>query len=378
MRLAAPRSLQLSVLVFVLAAPIAVVRAQETVPQPAENARRRAAEPTPATPPAATSPVQPAPAPEPVAPNTPIVPLAADPTAAPAEPSRTWVEPTPLSPTTPADASVAARSSTEEESSTRPASYEARAVIEPTPGTLREEERIGSYAQPRWTAHRRFPTTRIYVRPEGEFAFEWWLEQKLNLEDPDQARYRSQYEFEFGLGYRLQIDLYLQTEQQGHHGPWELKAEKLELRWALADWGEIPLNPTLYVEYIRQHDAPPKIELKALLGEELASRVHFGLNLVFEHELGDEQENEYAITTGLSYSLVDELFSLGAEVRFATVDVSGDRLSFDAWELLAGPSLAWSPVAPMHVLFVALFGSEIEGDEATTLFQPTMILGWEL
>ena len=53
-------------------------------------------------------------------------------------------------------------------------------------------------------------------------------------------------------------------------------------------------------------------------------------------------------------------------------------MSFDAWELLAGPSLAWSPVAPMHVLFVALFGSETEGDEKTALFQPTMILGWEL
>ena len=44
------------------------------------------------------------------------------------------------------------------------ASYEARAVVPPEPGTLHEEERIGSYGQPRWTAHRRFPTTRVYVQ----------------------------------------------------------------------------------------------------------------------------------------------------------------------------------------------------------------------
>ena len=30
---------------------------------------------------------------------------------------------------------------------------------------LREEDRIGPYGQPEWTAHRRFPFTRVYVRP---------------------------------------------------------------------------------------------------------------------------------------------------------------------------------------------------------------------
>src|SRR5690349_816117 len=28
---------------------------------------------------------------------------------------------------------------------------------------LREEDRVGDNEQPRWTAHRRFPSTRIYV-----------------------------------------------------------------------------------------------------------------------------------------------------------------------------------------------------------------------
>jgi hypothetical protein len=257
-------------------------------------------------------------------------------------------------------------------------SYEARAVVEPAPGTLHEEERIGSYAQPRWTAQRRFPTTRIYVRPEGQLGFEWWLELKQSLKDADVARYRSQYEFEMGLGHRLQLDLYLQTEQAGHQAPLEIAAEKVELRWALANWGVVPLNPTLYAEFVRNNDGPPSVELKALLGDQIASRWHFGVNLVFEHQLGALQENEYAVTSGISYTIADSCFALGAELKLETVDRAGERFGFDAWEALIGPSVAWSPVPPMHVLLVALAGSETEYGSHTPLIEPTLVLGWEL
>src|SRR5262245_815276 len=46
-----------------------------------------------------------------------------------------------------------------------------RAVRE---GMLREEDKIGDYNQPRWTAQRLFPTTRIYVKPPGKVEFEHW------------------------------------------------------------------------------------------------------------------------------------------------------------------------------------------------------------
>jgi len=262
----------------------------------------------------------------------------------------------------------------------REPSYEAHAVV-PGPGP-RESDRIGSYAQPRWTAHRRFPTTRIYVRPEGEIALEWWLETKLDLSDTKNVRFRSQYELEFGLGYRLQLDLYLQTEQADWGAPLELESEKVELRWALARWGAIPLNPALYVEFVRQHEAPPKLEFKILLGEELAPRWHLGINLVFEHELGDEQEQEYAITAGIGYSVIDDVLSIGLEVKGEMVDVEGARFAFDNYELLAGPSIAWTPTPPMHVLFVGLFGAETEEEmgvsDTTPLFEPTIVVGWEL
>lgn len=362
--------IEAAVLALVTVAVASTALAQETVIQPGEAARERAEEPSPAA----------APSPEPMqAESAPAAaPAAAVPALAEPAPAATPAPPQPAPAAKPASVPAPPPEPPPVDGDERLPSYAARAVVPPLPGQLREEQRIGDYGQPRWTAHRRFPTTRVYVRPPRELAFEWWLEMKQSLEDSDAARYRSQYEFEMGLGHRLQLDLYLQTEQAGHQAPLELKAEKLELRWALADWGVIPLNPTLYVEYVRQHDGPPKLELKGLLGEELAPRWHFGFNVVFEHELGGELENEYALVSGLSYTISDSALSLGVEVKFETVDVGGDRLSFENWELLGGPSLAWTPTPPMHVLLVALLGNETEGDEKTALFEPTLVVGWEI
>jgi len=40
---------------------------------------------------------------------------------------------------------------------------------------LKEDDRIGDYAQPRWTADRLFSETRVYVIPKGKVEFEYWL-----------------------------------------------------------------------------------------------------------------------------------------------------------------------------------------------------------
>src|SRR5256885_9936237 len=45
-------------------------------------------------------------------------------------------------------------------------------VVGQKPSDLREEDRVGSYGQPRWTATRRVPNTRGYVVPEGKLETE--------------------------------------------------------------------------------------------------------------------------------------------------------------------------------------------------------------
>lgn len=216
----------------------------------------------------------------------------------------------------------------------------------------REEERIGSYAQPRWTAHRRFPATRIYVRPEGEFDLEFWAIAKKPRHGD--TTWITQTEAEIGLPYRFQLDLYLITNREGSDGETTFD-QAAEIRWALANWGEIPLNPTLYFEWVATDSAPDVFEAKVLLGDELAPSWHYGVNLVWEEQTGGERERELEVTAAISKTLVDEKLSLGLESKLGFADVKDDRGDFEE-DIRVGPSLQWRPTPRVHVDLAPLFG----------------------
>jgi len=235
---------------------------------------------------------------------------------------------------------------------------------------LREEDRVGSYGQPRWTARRRFAETRVYVIPAGQFEFEYWLTPEFSRDGSIEIK--KQYEVEMGLPHRLQIDLYVVSYQQGSKGPISFDEEKFEVRWALADWGKIFGNPTTYLEWVAINNAPDHIEAKLLFGGEIVPRWHWGLNFVFEHETAKEQENSDEVTTGLSYTALDEKLSLGAEVKLALVDTKADRGNFSK-ELLIGPSIQYRPEPQMHLDLAMLFGTTHDSPKA----KPTLVLGWE-
>jgi hypothetical protein len=238
------------------------------------------------------------------------------------------------------------------------------------PSHFREEDRIGANAQPRWTAVRRFTETRVYVLTEGQIEFEYWLVPSFNRDNSTEVK--KQYEVEMGLPCRFQLDLYVVSHQDGNEGLLAFDEEKFELRWALAKWGRIPCNPTLYAEWAAVSSAPDHFEGKLLLGEEIAPGWHWGANLVFEHEMGGEQENSKEITSGLAYSLVDEKLSLGVEEKFARVDTIRNR-GKGSRELLLGPSLQVRPLPQMHVDLTGLIGVRQDAPKA----EPMLVVGWE-
>ena len=217
---------------------------------------------------------------------------------------------------------------------------------------LREEDRVGPYEQPRWTATRRFPSTRVYVVPEGKVEIEYWLRPTFTRDGDTEIR--SLYEIEFGLPYRFQLDLYLRTDQEGD-GDEILLGSQFEIRWALADWGKLPGNPTLYLEWVGLEQRPDKVEAKLLLGGEIAPRWHWGSNLVAELETGGEREYEYHITGAISYTLIDEKFSVGAEMQAIFADIQDDRGDFTQTYLL-GPSVQFRPLPQMTINFAPLAG----------------------
>jgi hypothetical protein len=238
---------------------------------------------------------------------------------------------------------------------------------------LKEDERIGDYAQPRWTADRLFGETRVYVIPKGKVEFEYWL----NPETPRDGKTdnASLYEVEFGLPGRVQIDLYAVGHKVGIDGAFGVTEGKAELRWALADWGKIWGNPTLYAEWKNENNAPDHFEGKLLLGGQIASGWHWGSNFVWEHTMGGDQANSNEWTTGISHVVRDAKFDLGMETQVALVnslDATGGRSPF-ATQVWIGPSLQFRPLPQVHIDVAPLIGVT----QAASRSKVFVIFGWE-
>lgn len=234
---------------------------------------------------------------------------------------------------------------------------------------LREEQLIGKYAQPLWTADRRFAETRVYVRPEGSLQFEFWYIPTITRKGA--SAFETQYELEYGLPGRFQLDLYLNPNWSGSGGPTNLD-EAIEVRYALADWGRIWGNPTLYLEYTKQDHGPDQLEAKILFGGELAPRYHWGWDLTYQRDMGGDNANTYETTAGLSYTLLDNRFDLGAEFKLQMDEYHGTRGQFHD-HVFIGPSLQYRPIPRMHLDVVPLIGLSHES-EALELY---LVLGWE-
>lgn len=239
------------------------------------------------------------------------------------------------------------------------------------PTTLREENCVGPYAQPRWTATRRFPTTRVYVVPEGKLELEYWL--RTTFKKDGTVAYRSLYEVEFGLPHRFQFDIYMRTDQSDDGEIFQ--SEQLELRYALADWGKLFGNPTLYFEWIRhdQRDEPDQIEPKILFGGDIAPRWHWGLNFVGEFQTGGDLEREYSVRGGTSYTAIDSKLALGAECQASFTDTKEDRGTYED-SVVVGPSVQFRPYPQLTVNVAPLFGVTDDSPTAQIWFN----CGWEL
>lgn len=237
------------------------------------------------------------------------------------------------------------------------------------PAKLREEDRVGSYGQPRWTATRRFPTTRVYIVPEGKLELEYWLRATFNKDGT--VKYRSLYEAEIGLPHRFQFDIYLRTDEaRGGANDGEVyQSQQLELRYALADWGRLPGNPTLYLEWIRhdERDEPDQIEPKLLFGGDLFPRWHWGVNFVGEFQTGGELEREYSVRSGLSYTVRDSRLSVGTECQASFTDTREDRGDYET-SVVLGPSLQYKPFPQFTMNTAPLFGVTDDSPTAQVWF----------
>jgi hypothetical protein len=228
-------------------------------------------------------------------------------------------------------------------------------VQEKAPDVLQEESPTGPYNQPEWTTHRRFTTTRAFIqRLPWEFGFEQWWRGRFFRDGS--AGHLLQHEFSLGLPYRIQADVYENWTINDHR---KMRHDNVatEIRWALADWGKIPLNPTIYGEwkFVDETQGPDVFEVKLLLAEEIAPRWHWALNGVYEQEVGGSRTTEWAVSQGISYTLIDQKLSAGVEMVFKHESEDGNRHDPEIGFLI-GPSLQWRPRSNMHLDVAPLVG----------------------
>lgn len=232
-----------------------------------------------------------------------------------------------------------------------------------------EEDPVGPYGQPEWTTRRRFARNRVYVNAPWQLESELWSRTKINRgEGPDQL---FQTELSLGLPHRFQIDYY-QNFRGVPHDHFRNAGPQVEGRWAFADWGRLPWNPTIYGEYKWDYQGADKYEAKLLLGDDLGRRWHAATNLILEQETSGARETELAASGALSYALIDRKLSVGAEVTFSRLSEAGAR-DHGTWEIAAGPSLQWRFHPRAHLDVVPMFGLN-EDSHDIDLF---IVLGWD-
>ncbi len=264
------------------------------------------------------------------------------------------------------------------------------------PSATKDDELVGDYGQPRWSTTRRFTEVRTYVIPASQFDFEYWLflQQPTNHElrqaeaagaPRPKPQITQQYEVEMGLGHRLQLDIYQVTVKDGTNNGQHssgldstggLNATKFEIRYALADWGKIWGNPTLYSEWIEAVQGADSWENKLLLCDDITNTWSWATNLVFQELLGDTRDRSHEWNSAISYDAIDEKLDVGFETNFAYVNNLIDPASSQRqhhWELSAGPSIRWYPVTHAHVILAEFIGLNKDAPESKTV----AIFGWE-
>jgi hypothetical protein len=96
------------------------------------------------------------------------------------------------------------------------------------------------------------------------------------------------------------------------------------------------------------------------------------VNFVAELETGGEREYTYEIDGGISYTVVDEKFSVGAETKVEFISTQGNRANYET-SIMVGPSVQWRPVPPLSINLAPLFGVT---DDAPTA-RVYLNIGWE-
>ena len=235
---------------------------------------------------------------------------------------------------------------------------------------ISQDTPVGPYNQPAWTTERFFANSRVYVRPPGTVEFAQFWTPEFGKSGGVEHAFRE--EIEIGLPYRFQLDLY-QNWNIDEDGRTFYKGSSVELRYALADWGRIPLNPTFYGEWNFNDKAPDVWELKLLLGDTFGERWNWAANFTYEQENGGGRETEIAVSQALTYAVIDSTLNVGIEMLFEHKTERGSRGDPEI-EFLIGPAINVKPSRNSFISISPLFGTTDDSPTAAVF----VVAGFQL
>ena len=221
----------------------------------------------------------------------------------------------------------------------------------PVPG---ESEFVGTYHQPEWTARRPFAFTSVYVLPAEQ------AEMEMAFDSSSYGSSLGQFyqEVEVGLPQRFQLSLenYYQNfrEDQRRRSGWRENNLAVGIRYALGDWGAIPLNPAVGVAWKSISGAPDAAEYHVVIGGELTPRWHWAADAAYEKQWGGPRFRETTISGGLTYTVKNERLNVGVAMRSRR---SKETNETTRKEFTYGPCFEIRPSDLVHINLSPMWGA---------------------
>jgi hypothetical protein len=263
------------------------------------------------------------------------------------------------------------------------------------------EEVPSSYgATPGFSRSRFSNLTQAYVLPPGAvFAGLIYQGDSLKFNRPDHMLTQ---EIEIGLPNRFGIAF--ENSIENHRGTTQERTVSVELRYALADWNVIPLNPTIFVEYkagignILHDEGPPEamgkgeaeeflmehrplpdaVEVRFLFAQDFSNHVEWAANIFVEQEIGGDRGREVGFAQSIMFPVLlpHERLKVGAEMQYTSFTDSGLRdEGTKSARVVIGPTVAWKPTKNSRLDVSPLFGVTDDAPHASVFVVFSMLFG---
>ncbi len=208
-------------------------------------------------------------------------------------------------------------------------------------------------------------TNKVFVLPEGQAVLRTRFDAAWFPSDPSEVVFIP--EITIGLPGRFQLSL-SQESVKAKGDRWRNAAVFPEVRWGIAPWGELPLNPTLGLGYEFVAHDKDVVKTSLYLAEEFGGgQWLWAANFTYQKRVGGDKERELIAKTGLHYVIVPNKFTLGAEAKFEHAKTYGVDAG-TAKELLVGPAMIWRPMDRLTVRAGSFFGVGLDSpDNESTL-----------